>query len=142
MLASMGKHDQTTSVIGQGSSFSGRFYVDGDLKIEGNFEGDVRTNQTITIEKAGKVKTTKILARNVVVKGLLIGDINSRESIRLEGSGKMLGDISTPDLIIDPGVIYKGNVEILGDIKKDPKQYISHLYQDQQKKTKHKSATE
>ncbi len=119
----MPKGEQPNSVIGEGSIFEGKFYIAGSLKIDGKFEGDIKTENTLIIGESGKVKTN-ISARNVIVSGVLIGDIHAREEVRITETGKVLGDIYTPVLHLSKGVMLKGNVHITGGQKKDVQKVI------------------
>ena len=120
----MAKGDQINSIIGEGSAFEGKFYIAGDLKIEGKFEGDIKTESTLVVGESGKVKTANISAREIIMSGTMIGDIYAREEVKLTHTGKMLGDIHAPSVNISRGVIYKGNVNITGGHKKKDIQKI------------------
>ena len=66
------------------------------------------------ITKKGKVKTD-ISATNVVVEGIVIGNIHAKKRVLLAPSAKVLGDIHTPELIIQNGVIWEGKCYIHED---------------------------
>ena len=72
------------SVIGEGSIFEGKFYINGSLQIDGRFEGDIRTEEYVVVGETGKVKTD-IFARRVVVAGTVIGNIEAEEEVNLLG---------------------------------------------------------
>ena len=108
----MAKINETTNcVIGEGSVFSGRFYVNGSIMIEGIFQGDIKTNDELIVGPTGKVKTD-IHARRVTIAGIMIGNITATEEVNLVKTGKVLGDISTPKLNVEHGVITDGKVTI------------------------------
>ena len=98
-------------VIGEGSMFEGRFQVNGSILIEGKFQGEIHSNDQLTIGPTGRVKTD-ITARQVTVAGTLIGNITATEEVSLLQSGKILGNITTPKLKVEPGVITEGKVTI------------------------------
>ena len=58
----------------------------------------------------------------------MIGNIKAENEVRLEESGKLLGDIHSPVLYIQPGVVAKGNITITGGQKKDIKKVIEESY--------------
>ena len=60
-------------MIGENSVFEGRFLVSGSILIEGKFEGEIKTDEQLTIGPTGRVKTD-IIARRVTVGGTLIGN--------------------------------------------------------------------
>ena len=119
--------DTLNSVIGPGSIFEGKFYIAGSLRIEGKFEGEIKTEESLYVGDTGKVKTN-IGAKSVTVSGTMIGNIKAENEVRLEESGKLLGDIHSPVLYIQPGVVAKGNITITGGQKKDIKKVIEESY--------------
>ncbi|MBL8019257.1 MAG: polymer-forming cytoskeletal protein [Spirochaetia bacterium] len=122
-----GRNDSMNSVIGPGSIFEGKFYISGSLKIDGKFEGEIKTEDALVVGETGKIKTN-ITAKNVVVAGTMIGNIAAENEVRLEKSGKLLGDITSPLLNIQPGVMAKGNITITGGQKKDVRKVIEESY--------------
>lgn len=123
----MAKYDQTNSVIGEGSIFEGKFYIAGSLRIDGKFEGEIRTEEALIIGETGKVKTN-ISAKEVVLAGTLIGDIDAKEEVRITESGRMLGDVNAPVLYLAKGVVLKGHVNITGGQKKDVKKIVEEAF--------------
>ena len=101
------------SVIGENSVFEGRFYVSGSILIEGKFDGEIKTEDHLTVGPTGKVKTD-IYARRVTVGGTLIGNITATEEVDLLANGKVLGNIATPKLNVENGVLIQGMVTITG----------------------------
>ncbi len=105
------KNETNNCVIGEGSIFDGRFYVNGSILIEGKFQGDIRTDDQLIVGPTGKVKTD-IQARRVTIAGTLIGNISAAEEVSLLHTGRVLGNITTPKLTVEPGVITEGKVTI------------------------------
>lgn len=123
----MAKGDAINSVIGEGSVFEGKFYIQGSLEINGKFEGEIKTDNQIVIGETGKVKTN-VFAKKVVVGGTLIGNINADEQVQLLETGRILGDISTPILNLDKGVVIQGRITITGGQKKETKKIVEESY--------------
>jgi len=118
-----GKSDSLNSTIGEGSVFEGKFYISGSLRIDGKFEGEIKTDEELVVGETGKVKTN-IHAKNVVVAGTVIGNIVADEEVKLLETAKVLGDIETPILTVQRGVVSHGVVTITGGQKKDVKKLI------------------
>ena len=123
----MAKYEQINSIIGEGSIFEGKFYIAGSLKIDGKFEGDIRTDEALIIGQNGKVKTN-ISAKEVLMEGTLIGDIDARGEVKISETGKMKGDIVSPVLHLAKGVVLQGNVNITGGHKKDAGKMIEESF--------------
>jgi cytoskeletal protein CcmA (bactofilin family) len=121
------KNEASNCVIGEGSIFEGRFYVKGSILIEGKFQGDIRTDDQLTVGPSGKVKTD-IVARKVTIAGTLIGNIAASEEVSLLHTGKVLGNIETPKLTVEPGVITDGKVTITSGQNDDTKKLIEESF--------------
>lgn len=121
------KNDTNNCVIGEGSIFDGRFYVNGSILIEGKFQGDIKTDDQLTVGPTGKVKTD-IQARRVTIAGTLIGNISATEEVNLLHTGKVLGNIITPKLIVEPGVITEGKVTITSGQTDETKKIIEEAF--------------
>ncbi|ABJ75014.1 MULTISPECIES: bactofilin family protein [Leptospira] len=119
--------ENNNSVIGPGSIFEGKFYIAGSLRIDGKFEGEIKTDDTLYIGETGKVRTN-IAAKEVTVSGTMIGNIKAESEVRLEETGRLLGDIVAPALHLAKGVVAKGNITITGGQKKDVKKIVEESF--------------
>jgi len=130
-MATIQLGEEANSTIGPNSNFKGRFAVKGSLRIDGKFEGETLIVDKVFIGPKGKVKTN-IRASHVVVEGILIGNIDATSRVLLLPTCKILGDIKTPELIIQAGTILKGRCTISHDSDHDAKELIDSLYQHDQ----------
>lgn len=117
----------TNSTIGPNSFFTGRFYINGSLKIDGKFEGRALQADQLYIGTTGKVKTS-VAANSVFVEGVIIGNIAAKSRVMLLPTAKIFGDIKTPELIIQNGVILEGRCVIANDLKASAKDVIEAEY--------------
>ncbi|MBA7685749.1 hypothetical protein ES703_94175 [subsurface metagenome] len=102
------------SIIGEGTTLRGDFDLNGLLRIDGKFYGSVNTNGRVLVGKNGIAEST-IIANTVVIGGKVKGDIIATEKITLLSTGELIGNIKTPRLIIEEGVIFDGTCEIIED---------------------------
>jgi cytoskeletal protein CcmA (bactofilin family) len=119
---------EANSTIGENSAFEGRFMVRGNLRIDGTFEGQTLVVDQLQIGEKAKVKTN-INATSVVVEGLVIGNIIANRRILLLSTARVLGDLKTPELIIQDGVILEGRCTISHVRIEDTRAYIESLYE-------------
>ena len=121
------KNEGMNSTIGEGSVFEGKFYISGSLRIDGKFEGEIKTDEELVVGETGKVKTD-IAAKSVVVAGTVIGNITARSEVRLLETRKVLGDINAPTVLMQKGVVVNGSFNITGGHKKDTKKVVEESY--------------
>jgi len=119
--------NQLNSLIGEGSIFDGKFYIDGSLQINGRFEGEIKTRERLIVGETGRVKTD-IIAKRVVVGGTVIGDIKAEEEVSLLSTGRVLGNIRAPKVNIEEGVVIQGEVSITSGQKKNIKNIIEESF--------------
>jgi cytoskeletal protein CcmA (bactofilin family) len=119
---------QLNSVIGDGSIFEGKFFINGSLEIDGRFEGDIKTKEHLIVGETGKVKTD-ISAKRVTVGGTVIGNIEADEEVSLLSTGRILGNIRAPKVNIEEGVVVEGEISISGGQKKGIRSIIEESYQ-------------
>ena len=96
------------SIIGPGSAFRGEFKVDGVLRIDGRFKGIIETNGNVLIGQPGKVYTD-IKANSITIGGFVKGNIYAVEKVTLLSNCYIIGDITTPRLILEEGVNLDGS---------------------------------
>jgi cytoskeletal protein CcmA (bactofilin family) len=120
--------DQSTNVIGEKSYFTGNFSINGSLRIDGRFEGKSLKADQLYIGHEGKVKTN-IEAVSVIVEGLIMGNINATSRVLLMPSAKVFGDIRTPELIIQNGVLLEGRCTIANDLRTSAGDVIKAEYE-------------
>ncbi len=118
---------EARSAIGEQSVFEGRFAVRGSLRIDGCFEGRMLRVDQLQVGAKGRVKTD-IEASSVVVEGVVIGSISASRRILLLSTARVLGDIKTPELIIQDGVILEGRCTISHVQIENTPDYVMSLY--------------
>ena len=114
---------KTQNIIGEQSRFEGRLLVNGSIHINGYFEGDVLKVDQLHIGESGRVKTM-IDAGSVVVEGAVMGHICASIRVMLMPTARVLGDINTPELIIQNGVILEGHCHISNNVNISAKDTI------------------
>lgn len=122
------RDEVVNSMIGEGSVFQGKFFVNGSLQVDGRFEGEIRTQEHLIVGETGKIKTEVIRAKKITIAGTVIGDVKAIEEVRLISTGRVLGNIETPQMIMEPGVVVKGNILINGGQKKDVEKLIEDAF--------------
>lgn len=120
--------DVASNVIGENSYFSGKFVINGSLRVDGRFEGRSLQAEQLYIGPHGKIRTN-IEAASVIVEGLVIGNINATSRVLLMPTARILGDIKTPELIIQNGVILEGRCMIANDLKVNANSLIESEYE-------------
>lgn len=126
----MFKRNDTTdisSIIGEGSYFKGTFALQGALRVDGCYEGETLTVESIFVGPTGKIKSN-IKTTSAVIEGIIIGNIEAKSRVMLMPTSRVLGQIRTPELIIQNGVVLEGVCIVSPNPTTDPKDTILALY--------------
>lgn len=95
------------NLIGFGTEIHGDVTCNGDLRIDGILIGNIAAKGKIVIGETGKIKG-EISCKNSDVSGFIDGKITVVELLSLKSSAKVLGDIFTSRLAIEPGSKFTG----------------------------------
>ena len=100
------------SLIGDGTVFKGELKLNGLLRIDGDFSGTVETDGKVLVGKNGRVDAV-IEAGTVVVGGVLKGNIRASEKVVVLSTGMLIGNIVSPRLLVEDGVLMNGTCTII-----------------------------
>ncbi len=98
--------EKLESFVGVNSHFKGDIKSKGTLRIDGSVEGNVEADWLILGEKA----TLKgdVSARGIIVGGRIEGALAAKEILEIKPKGQVIGDITTPKLMISEGGLLEG----------------------------------
>ena len=97
----------TSAFLGKGTRIVGKLTFEGSVRIEGQIEGEITAEDGLTIGEGAVVKA-KINGTTIVVHGQVTGDIAARTRLELRAPSKVMGNISTPNLVIQEGAVFEG----------------------------------
>lgn len=100
------KEQKLESVIGGNSNFKGNIHVQGTIRIDGSFDGDIEADWLILGEKSHVIGNAS--AKVVIIGGKFEGNIVSKESVEIKSKGQVVGDIKTVKLNVHEGGILNG----------------------------------
>jgi cytoskeletal protein CcmA (bactofilin family) len=87
---------------------------DEDLTIEGRVEGKIDLKEhNLTIGPNGRIQA-EISAKSVRVQGEVNGNVAAGEKVELAETGRVIGDIVAPRIVIADGARFKGSVDMSG----------------------------
>jgi cytoskeletal protein CcmA (bactofilin family) len=103
------------TVIGPSIVINGKLTGDEDLTVRGRLEGELSLTRTLIVEPSGVVKAN-VNVKNAVISGAVVGNVDAAESVELTKEGRMVGDISSPRVILVDGASLRGRID-MGEVK-------------------------
>jgi cytoskeletal protein CcmA (bactofilin family) len=80
----------------------------GTLHVDGYFAGSLRSDHgTLVLEEGGEINTD-IIVGVARINGTVVGNIKAREGIELGSTARVIGDLHTPALTVEPGALFEG----------------------------------
>lgn len=102
------------NVLGPNTSYNGTIRSDGNVRIEGIYEGRIETAGNVIVGPSAKV-LADIVANAVQVWGAVRGTITAQNRLEIMSSGRVWADIRATSLLIDEGGSFRGHCLMAGD---------------------------
>jgi cytoskeletal protein CcmA (bactofilin family) len=93
--------------IEPGCEIDGVLSLEGPMVIEGEFRGEIRCRDQVTVLQSGTVEAS-IQARSLTIEGAVVGDVSATREVVIARSGRLHGDVETPCLVVERGAFFQG----------------------------------
>ncbi len=97
-----------TAIIDHGCEFEGKLCFHGTVRIGGIFRGEIFTPDTLIIGEGARVDA-QIEAGTIIISGEVNGSLRAKHRVEIHRPAIFRGDILTPSLSVDDGVIFEGS---------------------------------
>lgn len=106
--------------LGEGTDFKGILTFEGTVRVDGKLEGEIYTKDTLIVGESAVV-AAEINVHTIVISGIVRGNVNATGKIEVHRPGKLFGNVKTPSLYIEEGVIFEGNCSMAYDAAEEKK---------------------
>ncbi len=100
-----------TAFIDQGSDFEGKLSFRDTVRIDGRFQGEITSENTLIVGESGEIDA-KIRSQVVAISGSVDGDIVAAEKVVLHKTARVTGNIETPSLVMEEGAVLNGVIKM------------------------------
>ena len=104
--------DQMNAFLGRDTEFEGKLSFNGAVRIDGRFRGEISSDGTLIVGETAVIESD-IHASHLIISGEARGNIFAQSRIEIHAPGKVFGNIETPVLTVDEGVIFEGNCRMV-----------------------------
>jgi len=95
------------NILGANTTAKGQLKSEGNIRIDGMFEGLVETTGNVVIGQSAKV-IADIKANAVQIWGAVKGNVIAAGRLEIMAGGRLWGNIQVSSLFIDEGAIFRG----------------------------------
>ncbi|HMO38720.1 MAG TPA: polymer-forming cytoskeletal protein [Saprospiraceae bacterium] len=98
-------------VVAKGTKIEGNFRSPENIRLDGTVVGEVRCDKKLVMGE-GSLVEGKIFAQDAVVMGAVKGDVQITETLHLQGTAKIEGNITAKAMIVDEGAVFNGDCKV------------------------------
>lgn len=111
---SMKKDDtQIKAYMGEDTVFNGALSFDGTVRIDGKFEGQVETEDTLIVGETGHL-VAEISAGTIICMGRVEGTLIASKKVEIHSNSRVVGNVKSPALYIELGGVLDGSCDMTG----------------------------
>ena len=104
--------DDKTINIDAGLQGNLKFTGSVNLRLNGDFEGDLEAKGTLLIGEKADIKAKTVKGDTITIAGKVKGDIICSKRLELSSSARVIGNVETPVLVIAEGAQLKGDCQM------------------------------
>jgi cytoskeletal protein CcmA (bactofilin family) len=110
---------EVNAFMGGETFFEGKLSYTGAVRLDGRFKGEIRSDDTLIVGETARIEG-EIHVGTAIIQGEIVGNVYAKEKVELHHPGRMIGDITSPAVVIDEGAVFEGNCK-MKEKKKDEK---------------------
>ena len=97
--------------LGKGVDFKGKAKFDSSVRIDGHFDGQIVSQDTLIIGEGGVVKG-EITCETIISSGKIEGNIVASQKVQLLKPAVLIGGVRTPSFSVEEGVLFHGSCDM------------------------------
>lgn len=102
------------SRLGSDTHLKGTLRFAQSVQISGRFEGLIEAGGFLYVKEGAEI-TADIKAREIVIAGVVRGNIEATSRLEILATGKIFGNIRTAKLRVADGVVFEGKCQMVKD---------------------------
>jgi cytoskeletal protein CcmA (bactofilin family) len=102
---------EINTLLGRGSEFEGKLTFEGTVRIDGKLTGEIFSEDVLVVGEGASV-SAEIEVGVIIVEGNVTGNIRAKRAVELHAPARVRGNIDTPSLFIDKGVLFEGHCKM------------------------------
>ncbi len=110
----MGKEVNSNAVnlLCEGTVIVGDVKTKNDIRIDGMIKGKILTSGRLVVGNTAKIEGD-VECGNIDVMGVVLGNITASGTVSLKAPARVMGNIVSAVLAVEPGVLFNGNCQMV-----------------------------
>jgi cytoskeletal protein CcmA (bactofilin family) len=105
-------NEKKQSIVAEAVAIVGQLNCQDDLSLEGHFKGSIQAGKYTVVIGSNGLADGDIIAKNLLVKGKVVGEISVADRIIIAKTGTIIGNLQAARVELENGAKYKGIIEI------------------------------
>ena len=105
-------NEKKQSIVAEAVAIVGQLNCQDDLSLEGHFKGSIQAGEYTVVIGSNGLADGDITAKNLLVKGKVVGEISVADRIIIAKTGTIIGNLQAARVELENGAKYKGIIEI------------------------------
>ena len=105
-------NEKKQSIVAEAVAIVGQLNCQDDLSLEGHFKGSIQAGEYTVVIGSNGLADGDITAKNLLVKGKVVGEIRVADRIIIAKTGTIIGNLQAARVELENGAKYKGIIEI------------------------------
>lgn len=111
---------QISTFIGRDTTVEGKLITSSSVRIDGAIIGGVIAEGTVVLSESGQIQGN-VIAENIIVSGVVDGNMEIRDKVNIEPTGEVYGDITTRKILVDEESVFQGKCNMNRDKEQEKK---------------------
>ena len=104
------------TLVGRGSHFEGKMTFEGTVRIDGTFDGEIVSTDTLIIGEGAEVRA-EMEVSTLVIYGIVYGNVRASTAVELRAPAHLVGNLITPSLVVERGALFDGNCRMTAAVE-------------------------
>ncbi len=94
--------NKITGFFDKDTHIEGDLNFEGSFRIDGSFKGTINSESNLIVGENGKIEA-EIKIGYIVVNGEVKGNIQAKEKVEINSTGRVIGSVTAPKLVVEEG---------------------------------------
>ncbi|MGL1904256.1 MAG: polymer-forming cytoskeletal protein [Fibrobacterales bacterium] len=104
----MANSSKYITILSSQTEITGELIVKNDIRVAGKIKGKLQIAGNLVVEPTGQIEAD-VTVDTAIIAGVVEGDVVAKEKVVLEANSKLFGNITTKELVIVEGALFRGN---------------------------------